>query len=50
MNTDSPYFPMTVNSLSMNGNATLYVNLDYVVAGLDDPQALRVPANVFVSQ
>jgi Flp pilus assembly protein TadG len=50
MNTESPFFPMIVNSLEMNGNATLYVNLDYTVAGLDEPGALRVPANVFVSQ
>lgn len=50
MNANSPYFPMIVNTLNMNGTATLYVKLDYASAGLPEPVELKSVARVQVSQ
>jgi hypothetical protein len=50
MNASSNYFPIIVDTFNMNGNATLYVKLDYNEVNLDEPVALKVPAKVFVSR
>ena len=50
MNSNSKYFPMIVNTLNMNGTATLYVNLDYAGDTYEDPTELKQAAKVFVSQ
>lgn len=50
MNNDSSYFPMIVNTLNMNGTSTLYVNLDWEAADLDQPVALSKAGKVYVSQ
>ena len=50
MNANSNYFPMITNTLNMSGNATLYVNLDWNAAHLDEPVLLRQNARVAVTQ
>ncbi len=50
MNTESAYFPMITNTLNMTGTATLYVNLDWDSADLDEPTQLKQAGKVFVSQ
>ncbi len=50
MNADSSYFPMITNTLNMSGNATLYVNLDWNSANIDEPTKLKQGGKVFVSQ
>ena len=50
MNGTSKYFPMIVDTLNMNGTATLYVNLDYTGAGFPEPTELKQSGKVFVSQ
>ncbi len=50
MNNDSTYFPMIVDTLNMNGTSTLYVNLDWDSADLDEPTQLKQAGKVFVSQ
>lgn len=50
MNANSNYFPMITNTLNMSGNATLFVNLDWNAAHLDEPVLLRQNARVAVTQ
>ena len=50
MNSDSSYFPMIVNTLNMNGTATLFVNLDWEDEDLPEPVQLKQGGKVFVSQ
>ena len=50
MNADSDYFPMVVDTLNMNGTATLYVNLDWGNEHLDEPDGLKQAGKIFVSQ
>jgi Flp pilus assembly protein TadG len=50
MNATSKYFPIIVDTFNMNGNATLYVKLEYNEVNLDDPMVLKTPAKVFVSR
>jgi hypothetical protein len=50
MNANSGYFPMITNTLSMSGNATLYVILDWDEADLDEPFPLRQSSRVAVTQ
>lgn len=50
MNSKSKYFPMIVNSLDMNGNATLFVRLDFEEFKIDEPVALKQHGKVFVSR
>ncbi|HRX35862.1 MAG TPA: pilus assembly protein TadG-related protein [Aestuariivirga sp.] len=50
MNSDSEYFPMIVDTLNMNGTATLFVNLNWDEESLDQPTKLTQAGKVFVSQ
>jgi hypothetical protein len=50
MNADSSYFPMITNTLGMLGTATLYVNLDWDNADLEEPVQLRQKSKVMVTQ
>jgi hypothetical protein len=50
MNTTSKYFPMIVDTLSMDGTATLFVNLEYNAVNLDEPLQLKSKGKVFVSR
>ena len=50
MNSDSNYFPMIVDTLNMNGTATLFVNLDWDEEHLAEPIQLKQEGRVFVSQ
>jgi hypothetical protein len=50
MNAASPYFPMIVDNMQMNGTATLHVRLDWVAAGFDEPPQLKTKGVVQVTQ
>lgn len=50
MNSNSKYFPMIVDTLNMNGTATLYVNLNYANAGFEEPVELKTQSKVYVTQ
>ncbi|HRX35861.1 MAG TPA: pilus assembly protein TadG-related protein [Aestuariivirga sp.] len=50
MNENSGYFPMIVDTLNMNGTATLFVNLDWEDENLGEPIYLKQAGRVFVSQ
>ena len=50
MNTNSPYFPMVVDTLNMSGNATLYVKLDWTLAAFPEPEELKTKAKVLLTQ
>jgi Flp pilus assembly protein TadG len=50
MNADSDYFPMIVDTLNMNGTATLFVNLEWDDEDLPEPIQLKQEGKVFVSQ
>ena len=50
MNRTSGYFPMITNTLGMDGTATLFVNLDWNAADLDEPNPLKQNSRVAVTQ
>ena len=50
LNPTSSYFPMIVDTLNMNGTATLYVKLDYSAAGYAEPTQLKQNSSVLITQ
>ena len=50
LNPTSSYFPMIVDTLSMNGTATLDVKLDYSAAGYAEPTQLKSNSSVLITQ
>ena len=50
LNPTSSYFPMIVDTLNMNGTATLYVKLDYSAAGYVEPTQLKSNSSVLITQ